>query len=237
MDEYEVQLGLTEDDWRPMSDAAWELKHQFDSVVETVIMERRRQAPASAPDEPPLILAVSLVAESSEAARAIGQQFYRACRSYSSLPPALPLVKSVLPEIAVRGAWRSVEFRRMARTSLQDGNYEFAVIAAQTAAELYMEHALSEMLRRQQLGSIGEIIPALLSGFSMRDKRGQLVWNALTSEEIQRQSFWREYVAHVDRRNGIVHRGQSADENEARRSIEAVHHFVNYVIDAWGRTW
>ena len=86
---------------------------------------------------------------------------------------------------------RHFELLNVARQLHEEGKSEFAVVAAQTACEVYAEVAIAELLKPRQLGEIGELIPELPGGYSLMDKRGQTLFHALTGRSIQRAAFGR----------------------------------------------
>ena len=120
-----------------------------------------------------------------------------------------------------------------AQQLFQRGQLEFAVVAAQTACEVYVELAITELLRARQLGPFEDVIPQLLNGYSLMDSRGRKVFAAVTGREVQQAAFWPHYKAHVERRNHIVHRGARATQKDAGESLAAAASLFVYAADAW----
>lgn len=126
----------------------------------------------------------------------------------------------------------SYRFREQAADLFDDGRYELAVVAAQIHLELHMTTLLQRFAERDD----GTFAHGLLSS--------RLEWNATQpwqrdllehlTERGPTRDFdqWKAYVAHVERRNAIVHRGQAVDRTAARESLEAVDAFWTWLNDA-----
>lgn len=131
---------------------------------------------------------------------------------------------------------RHFDLLRLARQLLDEHKPDLAVVTAQTACEVYAEVAITEMLKARQLEEFEEVIPALLNSFSLKDKRGQLVFHALTGKRIQQADFWADYHAHVQRRHAVIHRGVEVAPELATASVAAATSFFEYVATAWEQT-
>jgi hypothetical protein len=114
---------------------------------------------------------------------------------------------------------RHLELIALAQQLCKEDKSELAVVAAQTACEVYAEVAIRRMLQERELGEFDEVIPELLTGYSLMDRRGQRVFHALTGESIQRSAFWSGYKTHVELRNRVVHRGEQVTSDQAADSI------------------
>jgi hypothetical protein len=131
---------------------------------------------------------------------------------------------------------RHLELLALARQLRDEERTDLAVVAAQTACEVYAEVAISEMLRGRELGKFEEVIPELLTGYSLMDRRGQLVFEALTGHKIQQASIWPAYRAHVELRNRVVHRGDEVTTEQAIGSVKTAEAFHEYIAAAWDAT-
>jgi HEPN domain-containing protein len=131
---------------------------------------------------------------------------------------------------------RHFELLKIASELRERGQREFAVIAAQMACELYAEVALTELLKARHIGELEEVIPDLLGGYNLMDRRGQRLFHALTGRSIQQADFWTNYKRHVERRNRVVHKGEEPTDDEAAASIAAAGSFFDYVAKAWEGT-
>lgn len=128
---------------------------------------------------------------------------------------------------------RHLELIALARQLCDEDKPDLAVVAAQTACEVYAEVAIRDLLKARELGEFEEVIPELLTGYSLMDRRGQRVFHALTGESIQRSELWASYKAHVERRNLVVHRGKQITADQADDSINVAEAFHEYIATAW----
>jgi len=87
--------------------------------------------------------------------------------------------------------------------------------------------------RATQPEPLAEVIPELLSTYTMLDSRGPKVWKAVTGRDIHKpDAVWRNYYAHVQRRNALVHKGKRVSEPDAALSLSAVREFCSEVMEA-----
>lgn len=128
---------------------------------------------------------------------------------------------------------RHLELLKLAQQLCEEDRPDLAVVTAQTACEVYAEVAIREMLRARKIGEFENVIPELLSSYSLMDRRGRRVFHALTGESIQRSEFWADYKAHVELRNRVVHRGEEVTTANASDSIAVAEAFHEYLANAW----
>ena len=114
-----------------------------------------------------------------------------------------------------------------------EGHYDFTVVAAQTACELLVEGAIQFAVSRHATEPLAQVIPELLTSYSMLDQRGPKVWEAVTGRSIREpKSVWDGYRAHVERRNALVHKGARVTQDEAAESLSATRDFARQVVEA-----
>jgi hypothetical protein len=124
-------------------------------------------------------------------------------------------------------------FFMQAERMYDERHYDFTVVAAQTACELLIEGAIQFAVSRHASEPLAQVIPDLLSRYSMLDRRGQKVWKAVTGRSIREpKSVWDSYCAHVGRRNALVHKGARVTEEEAAASLAATRDFAREVVEA-----
>jgi hypothetical protein len=83
---------------------------------------------------------------------------------------------------------------------------ELATVTAQMAFEVYIEGALAALLSRQIADD--DVVDAtieLLESKTMLHQDTRDFYKALTGDRISRAPMWKEYQAHVQRRNNLVH--------------------------------
>jgi hypothetical protein len=104
-----------------------------------------------------------------------------------------------------------------------EGNFPFAVIAIQTAFELFMEGAFDYVLQLRSTVEIGDAVAQLIRRYNMSDDRVRSLWTSLTGHKItEPAATWKAYRDHLDRRNGLVHRGEGVTGHDAKASLDAV---------------
>lgn len=186
------------------------------------------------PDQEPIQLVVhgvsgATVTEQLEDA----ERMYRSIRRAAGLPGWRPARVMVGPREAQFDG-RHFTLFDLAWKLIDDGQPEFAVVAAQTACELYTELAVNKLLRARDLGDLGEAVGSMLPRtFSLDNDRHHRIFRALTNKSPRGQDWWKAYAAHVERRNGIVHAGKRVTEADARASLDAARHLMNFVAEAW----
>jgi HEPN domain-containing protein len=184
-------------------------------------------------DDPYDELSLKVEARTAEIAVGNATEIYTRLREHAGLPFRAPQSLFAVPTGSLLAPPRHFEFYELAEKLFHQGEHRFAVVAAQTACELYLEVAVTELLKARLEAPFDALIADLLGTFSMRDQRGPKVWEALTGERIQQAPCWANYERHVKRRNDIVHSGEEPTQEEALASIGAMAALFQYVADAW----
>jgi hypothetical protein len=123
-----------------------------------------------------------------------------------------------------------------ARVLNAESHFEWAVVLAQTACEVYVRDILER--RAAQLGeavidSVARLPSTNLANNSVRDK-----FQEITGYTPDEADWWPEYQAHAQRRHRIVHAGaritrrDAEDSLEAAKELIAVLHWPSLRIDA-----
>ena len=119
-----------------------------------------------------------------------------------------------------------------ARSLLNGGYPAAAVVAAQTAAEVFVERTLAELFRLRGIDHLWSEIGEFITSYNIarRDGRLRQLYSTLANDpDIAQQPFWSDLTDHVKLRNKIVHDGIDATSQEARNSYAAVDALMNYV--------
>ena len=66
-----------------------------------------------------------------------------------------------------------------------------------------------------------------------RDSTKALV-HLLTGQKVQETAWWPEYVAHLKRRNAIVHKGLEITREQAEASIRVSHELRRWLLNLRG---
>lgn len=160
---------------------------------------------------------------------------YRRARARAGLPDQPPEIIGLLPPMFAGEVydrlWREAE-------ELQhQGRDELAVIRAQTACECLAREALAGLLRSRVGRERAYLADAvvMLCRPTLNDKRTQQLVATVTGGRWRMTSepWWREYHAHLQRRNGIVHRGLSIRSEDAVASLEAVSACMHWLRWMW----
>jgi len=69
----------------------------------------------------------------------------------------------------------------------------------------------------------------LLSSYSLSNSRVQGLYNAVTGDKIQDQSFWRVFKESAKRRHDFVHKGNAVTKADADASLKAARDLVAYL--------
>ena len=119
-----------------------------------------------------------------------------------------------------------------AKRLINEGHHEMAVVAAQTACEVFSELVITATFKNQNIGHLSEPVEALVPNYNLGNERVRKLYEALCKDPISQQPFWSRYKAHVKRRNGIVHEGKRTDKAGAEESIKAVEDVIHH-IQGW----
>jgi hypothetical protein len=100
------------------------------------------------------------------------------------------------------------------------GNYRFAVVLAQTACEFLTERVIGHLLEARQVKYLEEWIQGRLRPCHVGNQAVRELCKLLPLDgPIQFSGdFLDRYGEHVERRNGVVHRGEQPTKEDAERS-------------------
>ena len=178
---------------------------------------------------------VEVEAPTTTSAREEALRIYEDLRARAGLPAAQEgLVAAINPlNPLVTFNMKQTRFFVQAERMYDEGHYDFTVVAAQTACELLVEGAIQFAVSRHATEPLAQVIPDLLTSYSMLDRRGPKVWEAVTGRSIREpKSVWDGYRAHVERRNALVHKGARVTRDEAAESLTATRDFARQVVEA-----
>lgn len=168
-------------------------------------------------DEPSLTLTID--ASKVDDVEQTALQTYREIRELARLsldePPRLHLIALVWG-VPLDADEHIFEAQRLAR----ERRFETATVEAQTFFEMHVRDDIEALAAAH-----GDIVLAFAHeqrNWSLRDPTGQRLYTRLLDSEPAKFEEWNTYVAHTERRNGVVHRGKRIAENEAQASIDVV---------------
>jgi len=116
-----------------------------------------------------------------------------------------------------------------ARDLIDKGEFSIAVVVAHMACEISVERALSRAFKAKGIDYLQQPIKELGFSYNLANDRVRKLYNAVTGDEIQKQSFWKEFKASAERRNDAVHEGKIATKEEAEASFAAGSDLVAYL--------
>jgi hypothetical protein len=225
---YLMYLGILESEGSAIEAAADEVRGDDPRISSVVLSE---------PSKGSAELLLEIPADSQEDAIDQAKIVYADLRKRAGLQPAEPLYGFLgptgqFPSIPVVSPPRHVELERRAQQLLEQGSYEYAVVAAQTACEVMAFEAITELLKAE-----GEATPLHFAKrwfsanrtFALKEDKQRDLWNVLAGDEIQKAPWWSAYQEHLVRRHGIIHRGTVPTKSEAEHSIQAASDFRAHV--------
>ena len=182
-------------------------------------------------DESAPALLIEIRAQSHEAAEVEGARIYSRAREVAGLPPAPALILGALtPLFADAPHARLLD---QADGHVATGRYEWAVVRAQTACEIYAQKALDRIARdlpeNKKQGS------RLFRHTTLLDPGDRTLFPALTAVASGTQDWWSSYRLHVQRRHEIVHTALSVSEDEAVASLKAARSFIAFLQEQWAQ--
>jgi hypothetical protein len=150
---------------------------------------------------------------------------YERIREHAGLPPGSghePVAMSPMNRLLMFDP-RSGDFFQIAEGLYDQGNYLYTVVAAQTAFELYMEGVFEYVLHLRSTVAIGAAIGDMIRSYNLDDRRVRDLWEGFTGHKVTaEEKTWEAYKAHLERRHGLVHRGERVAKEEAAASLTAV---------------
>jgi len=119
---------------------------------------------------------------------------------------------------------RLVRTRNRGERLLREKRYELAVLLSQTLLELRVEAELVDYFEILREKRFGDAALGLLSSYNIGNGRVQTFFERLIDAKLRDADAeaMSALRAHVERRNGVAHRGDQATEEDARASLAAV---------------
>ena len=97
-----------------------------------------------------------------------------------------------------------------------------AIIMAFTACEVLTEQAFDELWPSRGLPELARPVSRALRSNNLADERVRSVYNALSADRIEGQSFWDAFKDLATLRNGLVHgKERRVSDEQAQSAIDA----------------
>jgi HEPN domain-containing protein len=182
-------------------------------------------------------LQYEVVAETDDGALRRGLEDYRDLRLNAGLPPHDPPYASLQPP------WpgRQPQIRHQARLEraqslLDRGDWDLAVVVAQTAVEVLIAQIISDRLQaigdhleENQLPTLRTNLTRNVKTYSLNDDTTRELWDDLMHDTIRQADPWADYKDHVKRRHGIVHKDVDVNQDEATASLAAAREMIEHI--------
>ena len=118
--------------------------------------------------------------------------------------------------------------REAKRVLRSESHFEWVVVLAQTACEVYVRDILER--RAAQLGAADVKSVEALPGTNLDNKAVRRLFQALTGYAPPEDAeWWPDYQAHAQRRHRIVHAGARVTRNDAEDSIKAANAMIDFL--------
>jgi HEPN domain-containing protein len=108
------------------------------------------------------------------------------------------------------------------------GDYDVAVILAQTACEVLAEQTFEKLFRDDGTSAADRKLLEPKAK-NLAAPRTRALYTLLSKDRIQQQPFWQDYRDHANLRHKIVHAGASATKQEADKSLRVADRLINHV--------
>jgi len=117
----------------------------------------------------------------------------------------------------------------IAQRLIADGEFTIAVVVAHMACEISAARALSRAFEAKGIGYLEEAVEDLVPGYNLANDRVRKLYNVVTGNEIEKQSFWQEFKESATRRNQAVHKERTVTKAEAEASFKAASDLVAFL--------
>lgn len=202
---------------------------------ERVILVAHEDTPRAASDEhygTRTVVSMELDEVTTHAVSKEAHAIYERIRHCSGLPAgtgAEPVAMTPMNRLLMFDP-KSSEFFRIAENLYDNGDYLYAVVAAQTAFELHMEGVFEYILHLRGTVQISAAVGDLIRSYNLDDPKVRKVWEAFTGHKLTEDAkTWTVYKAHLERRHGLVHRGERVSKEEATASLRAVNELATQI--------
>jgi hypothetical protein len=109
----------------------------------------------------------------------------------------------------------------IAQSLIGQGHFNVAIVTSHMACEVASERAFAAVYAAKSLMKLGEAVDSLMNGHNLGNDRHRKLYDALAGGELGQEPFWANFKAASEKRNGIVHRGEQANQAEAESAVQA----------------
>jgi hypothetical protein len=113
------------------------------------------------------------------------------------------------------------------------GDYQEAIILAQTAVEIFIEQVFDCLFTKRGIEYLQAPVERLLyRNFSLGHDKVANLYEALSGDAIRQLPLWSQYKAHTELRNDVVHQGREVDAEQSQHSLDSVQALIDHVRQA-----
>lgn len=202
------------------------------AAIETLSPERHGVVTEILPDGSSGQSVLALDVDAGSVGGAVNQVtgVWNQLRSRAGLVPKPPWIGFVVGPIDAPAVYHE-QLLAKARGLAVGGHFDYAVVAAQTAFEIYVRNLIHDLGASVMPAAFAEVIKPRSA--ALRDKQSQALLTALLGRPIvDADALWANYHKHALRRSGVVHEGASVDEAGADESINAVRRLIHWIEKA-----
>jgi hypothetical protein len=113
------------------------------------------------------------------------------------------------------------------------GDFQEAIILAQTATEIFIEQAFDRLFTKRGIEYLQLPVERLLyRNFSLGHDKVANLYEALSGDAIRQLPLWSQYKEHTELRNDVIHQGREVDATQSQRSLDSVRALIDHVRQA-----
>jgi len=201
-------------------------------AVEREVRGLHFEAPPQTDPDGPATVTFELVERDAKSARLLAQYFLSKAKRAAGLKDDWsPVVwVAVLASTTESSGHR---FLDAARELVDAEHYDIAVVAAQIHLEAHVAVlARASAINAEQTGDAVSAHEQKRRGWPPHRLQTRRLLEPLFGVEMHRFPRWAEYLAHVSRRNDVVHHGRAVDRDSALTSLEIVQSFWLWLNEA-----
>jgi hypothetical protein len=149
-------------------------------------------------------------------------------RNYAiQVPAGDSVIIGESPTVSV--VWYPDALLTAAQELVQTGQYSIAMVVAHMACEISVEQVISGAFTARGIEYLEDSVTNLLPSYNVSNDRVRSLYNAVTGDQIEKQSFWQNFKESAKRRNEAVHKGRRISKDEAEASLTAATELVTHL--------
>lgn len=118
---------------------------------------------------------------------------------------------------------------QLARGLATQGFHAQAVITAQTACEVCTEAVMTRLIRSRGIDDLQEALDWMIPTYNLGNDRVRKLYVALSSDEIEKATFWPRFKTHTERRHEAAHKGMGISAHVAEASCQVAEELIRHL--------